>query len=58
MKGFLNKVQRRVTGAVGEGKDPNAKPSTPTNAGGKPLNRHGIESTPKADVVLPKRVLR
>ena len=60
MKGFLNKVQRRVSGSgPSDGGAKNGdKPSTPI-AGTKQTGRStGIESTPKADVTLPRRERR
>jgi hypothetical protein len=62
MKGFLNKVQRRVSGSGPSDGAPQAgakagdKPSTPIT---KQANRsNGVESTPKADVTLPRRERR
>lgn len=58
MKGFLNKVQRRVSGSGPSDGKGGEKPSTPI-AGAKQASRNtGIESTPKADVTLPKRERR
>jgi hypothetical protein len=60
MKGFLNKVQRRVSGGgtPAEAKTPD-KPATPTlKPAATSNNRAGIEATPKADVSLPRRERR
>ena len=74
MKGFLNKVQRRVTstnpsnidGSKSDAKPQPAVSSSPTlNVGMKPNpNAQGrvggvvVESTPRADVMLPRRERR
>lgn len=67
MKGFLNKVQRRVSGSAPSDPPVNDKPATPpvpvksatnsstTSAGG--VNSR-TEATPKADVALPRRERR
>lgn len=62
MKGFLNKVQRRVSGS-GPSDAAGEKPSTPPvpakSAAAAP-NSQGArtEATPKADVALPRRERR
>lgn len=55
MKGFLNKVQSKVGG----GKNPDGKPVSAASeampsAGGSP-NSPKIETTPRADISLPRR---
>ena len=66
MKGFLNKVQRRVSGSgPSDGTGNGEKPSTPpvpaksSSAAAAP-NSNGArpEATPKADVALPRRERR
>lgn len=61
MKGFLNKVQRRVSGG-GTPTESKAqeKPSTPSAVPKQtqPAAQRGIEATPKADVSLPRRERR
>jgi hypothetical protein len=54
MKGFLNKVQRRVSGAGSETADEKPSSAAPQPA----LSSNGIEVTPKADVILPKKERR
>jgi serine/threonine-protein phosphatase 2A regulatory subunit B' len=63
MKGFLNKVQRRVSGSGASDAPANDKPSTPPvpakSASAAP-NSNGArtEATPRADVALPRRERR
>jgi hypothetical protein len=63
MKGFLNKVQRRVSGSGASDAAANDKPSTPPvpakSASAAP-NSNGArsEATPRADVALPRRERR
>jgi len=74
MKGFLNKVQRRVTSSAQgnlEGTKVEAKPQANQsslnsvagglNKGGPPGSQragNGVENTPRADVMLPRRERR
>lgn len=50
MKGFLNKVQTKVTGGKGNGE---GKPAA--SADGKVGGGTQLETTPKADILLPKK---
>jgi hypothetical protein len=63
MKGFLNKVQRRVSGSGPSDPPPSDKPATPPvqpkAAAPAPANGGArTEATPKADVALPRRERR
>ena len=61
MKGFLNKVQRRVSGSgpsTGTESKNGEKPSTPIATAKAGARTNGIEPTPKADVTLPRRERR
>lgn len=53
MKGFLNKVQTKVTGGkTGNGE---GKPVAANGEGKMAAAGPGIEATPKADIMLPKK---
>jgi hypothetical protein len=63
MKGFLNKVQRRVSGSGPSGETKSTdngsnKPSTPNSMKTANGTNRGVEATPKADVSLPRRERR
>jgi serine/threonine-protein phosphatase 2A regulatory subunit B' len=53
MKGFLNKVQTKVTG--GKAGNGEGKPVATNGEGKMPASGPGIEATPKADIMLPKK---
>jgi hypothetical protein len=52
MKGFLNKVQTKVTGGKNGGE---GKPVAAADGKAGAASNNGIEVTPKADILLPKK---
>lgn len=52
MKGFLNKVQTKVTGGKNGGE---GKPMGGSDGKAGAASNNGIEVTPKADILLPKK---
>eukprot|EP01042_Synura_sphagnicola_P013655 gene13655-17303_t len=52
MKGFLNKVQTKVTGGKNGGE---GKPVAAADGKAGATSNNGIEVTPKADILLPKK---